>query len=150
MTDDEIDAMQAGREMDALIAEKVTGWKAQHLPGKCDGKYFIRCGACGAYGHGNCYGNGEGQIQIKCGEHVSCWEKAELPAYSTEIAAAWKIVEKMHMTVYTPGSSYSSGEYDSFSRGLYAAETQDGENGDGDTAPLAVCRAALKWIASHA
>lgn len=27
MTDEEIDGMQAGREMDALIAEKVFGWE---------------------------------------------------------------------------------------------------------------------------
>jgi hypothetical protein len=85
----------ANRCLDAWIAEAVTGWKAKHQEDKCNGEYFIRCGACGEYGHGNCFGDGRGAVQIKCGEYVACCDDAELPEYRIDISAAWEVVEKL-------------------------------------------------------
>lgn len=65
----------------ARIAKHVTGWFPTHIESKCDGRVWIRCGACGAMGHGNCYGDGTGAIQILCGEHVSCCEESQVPDY---------------------------------------------------------------------
>lgn len=69
-----------GRELDALIAEKVMGWNkfTSHPEGWTDvgeGPWFIIPG------------------EIKC-EAV---RSDEIPAYSTDIAAAWEVVEKMRV-----------------------------------------------------
>lgn len=71
----------------------VMGWKAQHNPLKCDGKQFIKCSVCGQSGHGNCYGNGSGAMQIKCGAFVSCCEDAEMPEYINSEAEAFKVIQ---------------------------------------------------------
>lgn len=42
----------------------------------CNGLHYIRCVACGADGHGNCYGNGDGAVTIDC-----C---SETPFYSSD------------------------------------------------------------------
>lgn len=121
--------MNAGRELDALVAEKVMGWKHdrdaefRHL---CDGKFHTKCWACGSLGHGNCYGNGSGAIQIPC----DC-----TPYYSTDIAAAWQVVEEM----------MKRGEYlviKAFPNTGFEVEL--GGNADAGTLPLAICLAALK------
>lgn len=80
------------QERNAAVAA-VMGWKAQHDSRKCDGKMFIRCGGCGRSGHGNCYGDGTGQIQIKCGEHVSCCEDSTVPEYIYSEAEAFKVIQ---------------------------------------------------------
>ena len=58
MTHNEIDAMQAGPEMDRMVAEKVMGWR----PPDCD--------------------HGPGRM---CG---LCWPSDPLPRYSTDLNAA--------------------------------------------------------------
>lgn len=135
--------MQAGRELDALIAEKVMGWQAQHRSDMCDGSKFIRCSACGALGRGNCYGDGQGQMQIRCGEVVTCCDEAALPNYSTDIATAWCIIEKLttdnpywcidvRQSLKPRGWWCNIGVPDSWIKQW------------AETAPLAICLAALK------
>lgn len=146
MTARDIDAIPAGRELDVLIAEWVTEWKARHIEDKCNGEYFIRCGACGAYGHGNCYGNGAGAIQIKCGESRACCDNAWMPNYSTDISAAWEIAEKLKLTI-TP-------KVDATEKSRWLADTRLAWHEEpwlayGATAPLAICRAALKAMLSE-
>jgi hypothetical protein len=139
MTRDEILNMPAGREMNALIAEKVTGWKAIHAEYKCNGEYFFRCDACGGYGHGNCYGNGDGAIQIKCGEYTVCCDEAEMPAYSTDISAAWEVVEKMKADGWEFYFEWKDEPWALFENDECLLD----KYADADTVPLAICKAAL-------
>jgi hypothetical protein len=68
LTKEQIEKMEAGREMDALIAEKVLGlsdWHIRHSDEDGDGNLYF------------------------------CEIKDELPHYSTDIAAAWQVIEKI-------------------------------------------------------
>ena len=132
-----IDGMPSGPEMDRLIAEKVMGWKSKHRADKCDGVMFIKCGACGRSGHGNCYGNGDGQIQIKCGEHTSCCDESALPEYSIKITPAFEVMEKLNepWLCRLPDDTWE-------------CETKGAVKVWALTAPLAICRAALKAVRS--
>lgn len=69
--------LPAGRELDALIAERVMGWKV------------IETDDCN--GEDNFWLSKDGQHPFE-GEYG---DDLELPAYSTSIADAWKVVEKM-------------------------------------------------------
>jgi len=108
MKPEDIENMQAGREMDILIINAVFGLEPQ---------------SCMVGGHPpGCTGN-----------------VSYLP-YSTDIAAAWQVVEKLladditlHLQCdngeYRAGELYWNGEWSKFA--------------DADTAPLAICRFAL-------
>jgi len=72
MTRDEVLAMKPGRELDALVAEKVMGWKAVQVFDLKDTD-------------GTNIANGITPYNI--GQRV--------PHYSTDIASAWEVVEEM-------------------------------------------------------
>lgn len=143
----------AGRELDALIAEKVMGQSlasfCDYFKGqRCDGKRLTRCNACGAQGHGNCYGPGRGgALQVDC-ENV-----CSAPSFSTDIAAAWLVVGKLResgrvLTLSVDECGFPGGEWRCFMQ--WDVESGDNEGhcwADGQTAPLAICRAALKAVA---
>lgn len=121
-------AMEAGRELDALIAEKVMGWS--YKP----------------------YYNGGGEW-VKDGRKVAFggFDGGSLPRYSTDIAAAWLVVEKMgnwhgfdflvQMLQPRGSNTYEAGWYEQDYDGFQPRAT-----GDADTVPLAICLAALKTI----
>ena len=131
MTYDEIMALEAGRELDALVAEKVMGWKwdkgnsLQHLLLGPDG-------AIGAVIFHDGIADDDGIVQ-----------PLDCPHYSTDIAAAWEVVEKLRRA--------NDGEYlfTINDAGMWYAKFLDehGEpvsrSGFCDTAPLAICRAGL-------
>ena len=112
--------MDAGRDMDALVAEKVMGWN--NIEG----------------GHGHPTESGP---FVDCGCLSHAYQKQEIPHYSTDIAAAWEVVEKM----------MDEGEYTSLEcyGGRYCfhihltADTDDIHIEVAETAPLAICSAAL-------
>lgn len=116
MTHDEILNMEAGREMDALVAEKVMGWR------EYDYKFY------------------------------SSWEIAEgvfrrMSEFqpSIDIASAWEVVEKIRTTIIhglpvCPNIVYHH------SIPAWHCELFNNmwmRQADADTAPLAICRAAL-------
>ena len=68
MTDEEIDAMEAGEDLDHAIAEDVFGFPV--FREQKDGKLYL-------------------------GASRMHHEWRELPRYSTDIAAAWQVVERM-------------------------------------------------------
>lgn len=101
MTRDEILAMEAGPELDALMAEHVFG---NHF---CAVHHSFYC----------------------CGRSSGGW--------SSKIAPAWEIVEKLRLAV-GPAADY---DYDT---NWYATKLGSKIHGAiGSTAPLAICRAAL-------
>lgn len=115
--------------MDALIAEKVFGVevyntarnpKEQFLPRSRQMLDGPSCGSCEQNGLGG--------------------DAYEIPYYSTDIAAAWWVVEKLHLEV---------GPWQVL--GWRASTYHDWNDPQvvfaiGETAPLAICRAALKAV----
>lgn len=131
--------MEAGRELDALVAEKVMGCKidrsyVEGWPNWIGGPRY-RCG-CGNYAHA-------------CGDD----DIAEplLNFYSTDIAAAWEVVERIkHLKDPDPMEVWI---YETRSKGVTCEVYWDlGSRlaGRGQvtaaTAPLAICLAALQAV----
>jgi hypothetical protein len=122
MTAAEIDAMPAGREMDALVAEKVMGFVVMRHR-DVDGQHIE---------HGP-----DEWMRGPDGEAPRYAYMVPVDHYSTDIAAAWEVVEKLkpddwafRVEVLDDGDWWAS-----FSA---TAESWAG------TVPLAICRAALK------
>ena len=116
-TRDEIMSMSAGRELDAMVAEHVMGWELRQVGnGSMDGEY---------YWHDGC-DFVDGRL-------------ANLE-FSTDIAAAWEVVEKPEiMDKYQIGvypTSFGKWVTRSFMAG-YNITVQE------DSAPLAICKVAL-------
>lgn len=111
-----LDNMPAGREMDALVAEKVMGcWVKVRTLGTDSPTRLWSCGCTGEKSHNGPAGSG-------------------LLPYSTDIAAAWEVVEKLARPLTLV--FHHDGRWDCTFAG--------GEHALGDTAPLAICRAAAK------
>lgn len=119
MTRDDILNMPAGREMDAQIAQSVFGMRLTKNHGLAGGFYWV--------------GNG---VQF------GIMQERDIFAFSTDIAAAWKVTEKfwsVEVNKYLDGKEW---------RAYVVRLSNDNKsNSDGgsfaDTAPLAICRAAL-------
>jgi hypothetical protein len=123
------ETIAAGRELDALVAEKVMGWQ-----------------------RGRRYGNGNGEWIIDGKTSVSrTWDST--PHYSTDIAAAWLVVERTTRErdwrwqisvvrglahVWLVPIWHAATEADLRAQPDYMVEDE--------TAPLAICRAALVAI----
>lgn len=136
-----------GRELDARVAEEVMGVSleslcSRHRIGQCDGTRHTVCGTCGAQGHGNCYGDGHGQIEMRC--EMICFA----PAFSEEFAPAFEVWEKLvsespdGWAIFSDGVGAVTVEF--FGDGY----TGDREAGAGDFSvdgplPRAICEAAL-------
>lgn len=115
------------REIDALVAEKVMGkcyYRAEHKT--FSGRYIYK------------------------DRHLNGWQKEEYvngrykewefygPHYSTDIAAAWQVVEKLNKDDFY--MDYDINEYRcQFKKGRQMFERAE-------TAPLAICKAALRTV----
>lgn len=162
MTREEILAMPAGPEMDAAIEELVLGQKLDRFheglrqligqpifPGQIHvGYQRFECALCGRAGDAHSFRWEE-----------PCQRPAQRP-YSTEIAPAWTVVERM-AKVQPPGHAGPA-----FLHGLALRACDDKAPGTpgscwsaqfctdfgytpagrADTAPLAICRAALMAV----
>jgi hypothetical protein len=110
MTRDEILNMKAGRDMDALIAVCVCGWEVDDM---------TAISPTGSRNSRTAHGDDD-------------W----LPYYSTDISAAWLVVEKI-----TDGETPNDCELHTTVRGwrcdLYLGSA------NAETAPEAICKAAL-------
>jgi hypothetical protein len=104
--------MEAGRRLDAEIAEKIMGWRnfhTHHFDGMLTGTT----------------------------PRDEAW--TEVPFYSTDIAAAWQVVEKLQYydAHYQQGHHFWRFITPEWGRIEYSAHT---------SAPMAICLAALKAI----
>lgn len=114
--------MTSGRELDALIAEKVMGWIVAH---SSEGFYRWKPKP----DNPNSY---------------SEWQEG-LPHYSTNIADAWHVVEKLkEYGNVVEVKCFRSGSVDVQVRGGNINDIRGA--GNADTAPLAICLAALKAV----
>lgn len=111
--------LPAGRELDALVAEKVMGWRLRENMGAAGG----RCWATGRTDGGS-YGSG-------------VYPEFELPEFSMDMNAAWKVVTASNTRLDLFGPAW---------RGLWTASFSPHPTAQGETAPLAICRAALKAV----
>ena len=141
--------MNPGRELDALVAEKVMGWKtwkSKHghwelgTPGGKPISTFGRRDSSVRYD----------SVSGKRVREVLWWEdlyEDELPSYSTSIAAAWEvfewlckrgddIAEVVQLTFNVQNGWWCTSE----------RWTQIDVQGNAPTAPLAICLAALKAV----
>ena len=129
-----IDEMPAGRECDALVAEKVMGYTLSELSLPAYPKYKL--------------------FDIESGE-FSGYVK-EVPHYSTDIADAWEVVKRMPIPfklekcwekAYQIGPEGWSACWCTDADCEGCNENSRCTNGDdawAETAPLAICRCALK------
>jgi hypothetical protein len=128
MTRDEILSMEAGRELDALVAEQVMGWKREtySFNNWRDGKVesMELSGLMGPDG---------------------LREVDQFPFYSTDIAAAWEVVEKLEeeniarLELTRLGWDWQKTWRVSF----FTTAVSEGAIVEGDIVPLTICRAAL-------
>ena len=130
MTRDEIMTMEPGRELDTLVVELVMGWTRKEFPGQdpnslWNDEFIFKAMQAEGFTHDD--GTGE-------------WIR--VPPYSTDIAAAWTVVEKL-ATIEGPVS---------VCWGIYATNDDKatvttmfgpGPSIRAETAPLAICKAAL-------
>ena len=128
--------MTAGRECDALVAEKVMGYTLSELSLPAYPKYKL--------------------FDIESGE-FSGYVK-EVPHYSTDIAAAWEVVKRMPIPfklekcwekAYQIGPEGWSACWCTDADCEGCNENSRCTNGDdawAETAPLAICGAALKAL----
>lgn len=129
MTPTEIDALPAGRELDALVAERVMGWTNISTLSP-QGRYF------GAR-HFGWHETLRGSVP----EHG----RVALPSYSTDIAAGWEVVEKLvslgwHFTITSLQGKWHAG----LTKDI--GDVRETAMGHESTVPLAICRAALKAV----
>lgn len=130
MSEQEIDQMEAGYEIDALIATRIFNLPRLELNG-------AKCPYC------------ESEMR-HCGMRSWCggcneWRYSPYFDYSTEIADAWQVVEK---TTQDGHECCVAGDKSGW-RTIIWREGYDVimAKADAATAPLAICRAALKAIA---
>lgn len=119
MTREEILNMPAGREMDALIAENVMGIESVAFNDE------TKCPEC------------ESTMRF-CGSRSWCsscheWIYSPYKEYSTDISAAWEVVEKLGIIFQETCIDNDKDWRCYFDNACASAET----------APLAICRAAL-------
>lgn len=123
LTHEKIDKMEAGREMDLTVSKLMFG--KTHL--------YYRCPHFDEYG----------RMLAFC----SC---PNLHSFSTDISAAWEVVEKMlDITDKNVCVQMASFNIDVQAKDCYVAWVdRDGMTkwSGADTAPLAICKAALKAV----
>jgi len=161
LTREQIAELEAGRETDALVATEVMGWI-----------YSDTWGQLVPSGHADppIWSDWEWDIEeltyvkhpINMMSGVSYrGDKPYIPDYSINISASWKVAEKLKLSVLPLETGYFAGIYDleieyfDDDMGII-----DGHFGGGyagmrriysiaDTAPLAICRAALLAVRDY-
>jgi len=158
LTREQILEMKAGREFDALVAELVMGWEWLQRPNEEAGSVVIRKALFGPEPWVRFNFNPEQWVPAQesaprfydwdecCGlrENDGHINTFRLPPYSTDIAAAWTVVEKLiertpeedihieHLHGEWAVDCFYSVHFGGWDECVLA-----------ETAPLAICRAAL-------
>lgn len=134
--------MVVGRELDALVAEKVMGLPCPGLPTDNAYSYIGRVEREGWYLQSSGYDSGD--------------VREIVPApYSTSIAAAWEVVEKLKADgwdIHIDSMGFNNdieGEWRTFFSHPHEMGDQRAHVfGDGDTVAEAVCKSALAAVAA--
>ncbi len=118
------DEMSAGRELDSLVAEKVMGFTVYQS--------FLDLAAAMPVFPALVWHEEHWNIVYGDGNAWKTWEP------STDIAAAWQVVE--HFGVIEIFHTFEHSPW------LVRIPVDVYYNGEADTTPLAICRAALKAV----
>lgn len=155
--------MTPGRELDALVATKVMGWKnIKHQlsnpydddswedwlgnpplkPNDEGTRYEMRLGKCCPV----CNHQDNKTTAIK----VSYEQEKTIPPYSSDIAAAWQVVEKLFQLGFDLYLETFKDDEDNPQCRVSFQQIDNQDKGSGpiyaDTAPHAICLAALKAV----
>lgn len=133
------DTLPAGPELDVLVAERVMALPPEKWQPPCFWRHRTdEAEYDSEFGWGGwCY---------TCGKMIEN-VVGQPRAYSIDIAAAWEVVEKLGGQVYSPKPVEGAHTRDKlWSACLWTPTREWGEWGYGETAPLAICRAALTAI----
>ena len=135
--------MTDNRRIDRLVAEHVMGLRIYHYDkDHADSCYYMLVDENCDYA-GDDFGRHAGERDSE----ADAWEK-DCPYYSSEISAAWEVVEKLtdgHRRAVEVGNGHSSWWWCNVSRpepDSHGCTHYDLTKAD--TAPLAICLAALK------
>lgn len=142
LTTDEIMAMPAGRELDALVAQ-LMGWRWWH---KEDYALLVN-------GEDNWPANTHFSLQEGKGQATGL-DTGNVPHYSTDISAAWQVIERLkergHTVAIAVGRTQLWHDHtQEIAVGVdleisgYDGSLEAGIVMQADTLPLAICRAAL-------
>lgn len=116
--------MEASRELDAIVAEKIMGYLWWHRSEGCNQLYEPGSAEWAA------------DMELIPGKHETEYPPVlGVPHYSTDIAAAWTLIERHPFYVYI------ARVHGFWQCNFYAPEAF---KATADTAPLAICLAALK------
>ena len=133
---------EAGRDLDALVAEKVM---RRHVPALDEMEAVAR--QVWKVQPSAVYFNDLGGFSAWMRDGL-CHAEARIPPYSTNIAAAWEVVERLrnrfHARITTP---FTAGEqfFCGFTPlGITGWNGRPDFSAGAETAPLAICLAALK------
>jgi hypothetical protein len=115
-----------GKDLDSLIAEKIMGWKKIELSVPFYGLYWM-------------WGKKEG-----CLYH----DIQECPKYSTDIAAAWQVVDKLkdYMCELEFDFGYENRIWAMFTVAGIIDELHPSFQSEGKSAAHAICLAALLYV----
>ena len=134
MTPDEIRALEAGRELDALVAEKVLGFDAVWTSEQEVHAYMAENPDTIKWPTRSL------PLTLKI-DDGGCW-CAVLAHYSTSIADAWEVVEKLYVPEL-PDLGFCVTRGPATRPGWLAWFGWNGREAEAPTASLAICRAAL-------
>lgn len=130
--------MKAGRELDALIAERVMGWEWWH---KGNYSQLIKGGE--TWPENPYFSLSKGKAQSGSADDSG------MPHYSTDIAAAWLIVEHMRANVPSCRALRMESVPLGYMAAFYSRTNRLDRIGafvGAETAPLTICLAALKAL----
>ena len=131
-----IDKMQAGREIDLLIDRELFGKKNLRAYHKVfTGRHIDSDRGLTTYQ----------QSELDAGKYGP-WEQCPAPHYSTDIAAAWQVVEKMNKRGFRHVISLSHDGQTHHARFISFNPIEEVYQAWENIAPLAICRAALKAV----
>lgn len=142
----DIDKLEAGKELDALVAEIMEPKPLQtktyrQLEQEDAGNYTC----WEIFSPGGWWKIGIDWCEVEKNEEqnkVPDWIPAKEP--STDIAAAWEVVEELRNKAEYMNLEYYSGKYCFAIH--YTPHSDDRHQGIAETAPLAICKAALKAV----
>lgn len=151
MTDDEIDALEAGRELDALIAEHVFGWKwykrvgrAVLLPPGFDINFlYERLESTDGLEREHI-----DSIRFVASNNPKEWDFSSFPPFpkfSTTWNGMGQVLDELSKTHDFMYSYYEMGHWTFQIVELNDGVTRKLGTGTADTPMLAVCHASLKW-----
>ena len=130
--------LSAGRELDDMVSEKIMGWKYQQSSPDPK-KYFCRE-----------YGNDAGWwLRPNTTRDDMIWSCASCsppPEYSADITAAWEVLNRLPLDLWPEVGRMNTGSW--YCEIVQGAPWPTGvgylAREVAETAPLAICRAALK------